>query len=168
MAETRKRGKPKVSDAQREEELRQVVEAVGLWFEEAGVPRMAGRIAGWLLVCDPPEQTMQELAENLNASMGSISTMTRFLTQLGLVERTSQPGQRRVRYRIRPDAWSWHIEERVAHLQSFLTIADQALVSLKGSDPVRSERLNIINNAIRMYEGELTALVQRWKTHRAG
>src|SRR5437762_2128546 len=86
--------KARSKDQVSEEELRQLVEEIGLWFERSGVPRMAGRVLGWLLLCDPAEQTMQQLADHLDASMGSISTMLRLLGQLGLIEKSSIPGER--------------------------------------------------------------------------
>ncbi len=52
------------------------------------VTRMAGRMLGWLLICDPPHQSMNAIADVLQASKGSISTMTRLLIQLDLIERT--------------------------------------------------------------------------------
>ncbi len=65
---------------------------LALFFEEMGFPRMAGRILGWLLICDPPEQSAGQLAGVLQASKGSLSTMTRLLIQMGLVERVGLPG----------------------------------------------------------------------------
>ena len=72
----------------------QFTEDFGLFFEHLGVPRMAGRILAWLLICDPPEQTMQDLVDALGASKSSISTMTRLLMNFGLIERLSLPGER--------------------------------------------------------------------------
>lgn len=51
---------------------------------------MVGRALGWLLVCEPPEQSAAELAETLQASKGSISTATRVLLRLGFIERVEE------------------------------------------------------------------------------
>jgi len=90
---------------QLQEEVKKFVEEVGIVFEQTGLPRMAGRIFGWLLISDPPYQSPSELAEALMASRGSISTMTRLLTQLGLIERFGMPGERHAHFRIGSDAW---------------------------------------------------------------
>lgn len=82
------------------------VEEVGVMLElEAGTPRMVGRILGWLLICDPPEQSAGELAQALQASKGSISTATRVLLRLGFIERVRFPGERFDRFRAQPQAW---------------------------------------------------------------
>ena len=83
-----------MDDEQKAKE-KQFVEEVGILFEQTGMPRMAGRILGWLSVSDSPHQTTSDLAEALMASKGSISTMTRFLIRIGLIERISPLGQRR-------------------------------------------------------------------------
>lgn len=148
-----------------DEELRHLVEELGLWFERIGIPRMAGRVLGWLLVCDPPEQTMQDLAEQLHASMGSVSTMTRLLDQLGLIERTSVPGERKVRYRIRPDAWTKTWDEHIEQARSFLSIADKGLALLEGLDAERRERLEGMREYTNFYVEQLPILIAKWEEH---
>src|SRR5690349_14179002 len=71
------------------------IERLGLLAEESGMPRMAGRVLGWLLICEEPRQSFGEIVEALGASKGSISAMTRILQQLGLIERVTQGGDRR-------------------------------------------------------------------------
>src|SRR5205807_610261 len=91
------------------------VEEVGMMLElEAGAPRMVGRVLGWLLVCDPPEQSAADLADHLQASRGSISTATRVLLRMGLLERTRVRGERFDRFQARPGAWDevlWRREQ---------------------------------------------------------
>jgi len=66
------------------------VEEVGVIYEGMGFPRMAGRIIGWLLICDPPHQSQAQLGAVLHASKGSISTMTQMLLRTGLVKRVTE------------------------------------------------------------------------------
>jgi DNA-binding transcriptional regulator GbsR (MarR family) len=47
---------------------------------------MAGRILGWLLISDSPHQSSEQLVNGLEASKGSISSMTRLLIQINLIE----------------------------------------------------------------------------------
>ena len=46
-------------------EEKKFIEEVGIVFEQTGLPRMAGRIFGWLLLSDPPHQSNIQLAEAL-------------------------------------------------------------------------------------------------------
>jgi DNA-binding transcriptional regulator GbsR (MarR family) len=145
-----------------DQSLDTLVEEFALWFERLAMPRMAGRILGRLLVCDPPEQTMQELAEHLRASMGSISTMTRMLEQIGLVERVSTPGERRVRYRIRPYALAntWKDQLEQAHILQDLV--DRTLDVLEGAGPDRVNRLAVARQFTSFYITQLPRLITEW------
>ena len=89
------------------------VEEWGLLFEQSGLPRMAGRVLGWLLVCDPPEQTAAQVVEALSASKGSISTTLRLLERFGLVEPVGRPGERRTYFRIAPGAFTTMMEDKL-------------------------------------------------------
>jgi len=53
------------------------VDRIGLFFEMLGAPRTMGRVYGWLLICDPPQQSLTELAEVLSVSKASVSTVAR-------------------------------------------------------------------------------------------
>jgi DNA-binding transcriptional regulator GbsR (MarR family) len=85
------------------EELHEHVETFSLVFERFGFQRMAGRIFALMLLRNESLVTQAQLAEELGASTGSISTMIRLLEQLGFVERVSLPGHRRDRFRLTED-----------------------------------------------------------------
>jgi hypothetical protein len=95
--------------------MERFVEEVGVMLElEAGAPRMVGRVLGTLLVSEPPEQSAAELAAFLQASRGSISTATRVLLRMGLIERVRLRGERFDRFQARPAAWDevlWRKEQ---------------------------------------------------------
>src|SRR5579883_2267005 len=119
----------------------QFVETVGLAFEQVGLPRMAGRILGWLLIANPPYQSPGELATVLQASKGSISTMTRLLAQLGLIERTSLPGRRRDYFRIKPNAWAELTKQRMMQIKTFRELAEHGLTLMDDEAPHLRQRL---------------------------
>ena len=54
---------------------------MGQFLGSYGMTPMAGRMWGWLLICEPPEQTAAEIAEALQASRGAISGTARILAQ---------------------------------------------------------------------------------------
>ena len=81
------------------------VDDIGLFFEQMGMPRMAGRILGVLLISDPPAQSITEIAEKLKASKSSVSIMARLLVENGLIERVASPVPRRDYYRFKPGGW---------------------------------------------------------------
>lgn len=86
------------------EAVRDFVERLGLMMEADGMPRISGRIFGFLIVHEG-SYSLDELAERLQVSKGSVSTNARQLEQLGILERVSVPGDRRDYYRMEEDAW---------------------------------------------------------------
>lgn len=143
-------------------EAKHFVEEVGLSFELVALPRMAGRIFGWLLISDPPHQSLGELAETLQASKGSISTMARLLIQIGLIERVSLPGQRRDYFQIKLNAWSQMAEQHLAQMTAFRKLAERGLELFEDADPLR-QRLEEMHHMHAFLERELPILNQRWE-----
>lgn len=143
------------------------IEEVGLLFETVGFPRMAGRVLGWLLISDPPHQSPAELAETLQASKGSISTMTRLLEQIGLIERISLPGERRDYFRIKPNAWTELTSRRLAQITAFREVATRGLDLLAPDQPQLRQRLQEMHDIHAFFEAELPRLIEQWNTQRA-
>lgn len=148
-------------------EQQHFVEDVGLLFETVGFPRMAGRVFGWLLISKPPHQSPGELAEVLQASKGSISTMTRLLEQLGLIERVSLPGQRRDYFRIKLNAWSELSKRRMDQITAFRTLAERGLTLLQGEPLELTQRLQEMHDIHAFFEAEIPLMLDRWERYRA-
>jgi DNA-binding transcriptional regulator GbsR (MarR family) len=91
------------------EVVRNFIERLGLLLEREGLPRIAGRIFGYLLI-HAEACSLDELSERLQVSKGSVSTNARHLEMIGLLERVSEPGDRRDYYRMGPDAWERMLE----------------------------------------------------------
>src|SRR5882724_10041241 len=80
--------------------IRQYIDDTGLLLENAGLPRIAGQVLGWLQVCEPETQSLPDIVAALGISKASASTTTRFLQHVGIVEKTILPGDRRDYYRV--------------------------------------------------------------------
>jgi DNA-binding MarR family transcriptional regulator len=65
-------------------------------------PPMVGRLIGYLAVCDPPEQSIGELAEALLASRSAITNAVKSLETMHLIRRTRAAGERMDRVRLDP------------------------------------------------------------------
>jgi DNA-binding transcriptional regulator GbsR (MarR family) len=61
---------------------------------------MVGRLMGYLAVCDPPDQSIGELAEALLASRSAIAGAVKVTEAMGTVRRTRVAGERMDRVRI--------------------------------------------------------------------
>jgi len=155
-----------VDDEQRQFEEKNFVEEFGLVFQQLGFPRMAGRIVGWLLLCNPPHQSIDELAEALMASKGSISTTTRFLIQIGLLERFSLPGVRHDYFRIRPGASEHLLKRRAEQIAMLRQLAERGLELLEGKATVAQQGLEEMCDMYAFFEQKFPALVEQWERER--
>jgi len=75
-------------------EQTQFIEHMGQLAEGEGLPRIAGRILG-VLMLDAHTRSLDELALQLAVSRASISTNGRLLQGMGLIQRVTVPGDRR-------------------------------------------------------------------------
>jgi DNA-binding transcriptional regulator GbsR (MarR family) len=128
---------------------------------------MGGRIFAWLLISESPQASMAELMEALQASKSSISSMTRLLIQVELIEVVSVPGVRRDYFRIRDDAWTTALKDRLAQAFTFRQLAAEGLILLQNSSPARKKRLKEMHLMYTFLEREIPLLLERWEKERA-
>jgi DNA-binding MarR family transcriptional regulator len=145
----------------RADALRSWIEELAILLERDGLPRMAGRIFGWLLVCEPPGQTLEELAAALQGSKASMSTMTRLLQQAGLVERLRPPGARRDHFRIDPRQWERLWRARLEHLRQAAALIGRGLDLLDRRPSAARLRLEELHAQYGFFERELPQLLAR-------
>jgi DNA-binding transcriptional regulator GbsR (MarR family) len=144
-------------------EEKHFIEDFGLLFEESGHPRMAGRILGCLLISDPPYLSSTELSEILQASKGSLSTMTRFLLQMGLIERVGLPGRRRDYFQIKSGAWTQLVRHAVYELSALRKMVERGLELMEGQDSELKLRLQEARDLFNYMEREYPLLIERWE-----
>ncbi|HTA14949.1 MAG TPA: transcriptional regulator [Solirubrobacteraceae bacterium] len=148
--------------------IERFVEELGILLElEAGTPRMVGRSLGWLLVCDPPEQSAAELAEMLQASKGSISTATRVLVRMGLIERIRFRGERFDRFRVQPEAWDeffWRDEQ----FKTPRRVLQLGLDALADEPASRRSRLQELDSMYAWWEKRMPKLREEYLAERRG
>ena len=154
---------------QLENKEKRFVEEVGIVFGQTGLPRMAGRIFGRLLISDPPYQSPDELAEALIASKGSISTMTRLLIQMGLIERLGMPGERHDHFRIRSGAWQHLIRRGLEdEIKMVRQLAEHGLELLADKTHLTQNWLEEMRDIYAFLEQEFPAVVERWEQEHQG
>lgn len=147
------------------EPLMAFVEEVALFFEQAGMPRIAGRILGYLLVCEPPYRSAAKLADELGVSRGSVSTMSRMLREVGLVVPAPVPGERATYLQVSDDGFERVFERQIQQVAAFGALADRGL-KLLSEEPERSRRLQSMRAIYAFYAHEMPALLERWRRER--
>ena len=91
---------------------------IGRMFEVDGLPPIAGRIMGLLLLRDEA-CSLDEVARELRVSKASVSTNARLLADQGVLERTSREGDRRDYYQVVPDLFPRMMAQRLGRWKRF-------------------------------------------------
>jgi len=101
------------------------------------------------------------------ASKGSISTTTRLLMQIGLLERFFIPGHRHDHFRLREDALQRTIQHGLEdEIKLFLNIAHKGLGLMKDEASVRRQWLEEMYDRYTFLEREFPVLMERWQRER--
>jgi len=140
---------------------------MGLYLGSVGMTPMMGRMWGWLLICDPPEQTASDLSEALHASRGAISGTARLLASAGLIRRTRRRGDRREYFTAPPGALRVLLTDAGAMYRRFREIAADGLVVMADRPPESRARLQEIHDAYAFFEREYPSLIERYLSERA-
>ncbi len=131
------------------------VERVAAFFaEQHGMPPITGRVLGWLLICDPPEQSAAEIALAIGASRASLTTNTQILIAAGLVRPMTRPRERTTYYRVDDDAWERILRRRIEGIASFRAITREGVAIAGGG--ARASRIRAADEVYAWF-GELMA-----------
>lgn len=112
------------------------------WAVE-GASRIEGRIAAYLLLDDSDGVSAAELAEALDISRGSVSTITRRLESLGFITRVRVPGQRTLLHRMHADVWGGFLTRHQNYLRTQRDLAEHMLGRVPEGSPAHARLENM-------------------------
>jgi DNA-binding transcriptional regulator GbsR (MarR family) len=144
----------------------QFIEDSGDMLDAHGLPHMAGRVIGALLICSPPHLSHDELAEQLQASRGSISMAVQMLVRAGIAERVSLPGHRRHYYRLRENLWNDLFLTRYEHIQKHIDLCEAGLALLEQEPAETKTRLIELLVFMEFLLEQLPEIAKRWQGRR--
>jgi DNA-binding transcriptional regulator GbsR (MarR family) len=134
---------------------------------QEGLPPVAGRLWAWLLVCDPPDQSVEQIANAIGASRGAISGAVRMLEPSGLIIRTKRRGDRHEYWRTSPDAVVLSLEAKARATRPSLQALDAILSALADRDDESLARLREAQRLYVMLLEMFPTLIAQFKAERA-
>lgn len=161
-------GRPRPADADPSPAELAYVERLANRLAISGLPRMAGRMWAWLMICEPPEQTAAQIAHHLHASRGSISGAARLLEQAGLVERITQRGHRHEWFRVPPSGMVEMMAAQSPVISAYRRLMDEGLDLLRDRSPGSLERLRQTRRLYAFFEQEYPELIARFVASEQG
>lgn len=143
------------------------VEEMGQFLANIGMTPMAGRMWGWLLICEPPDQTAAEISEALQASRGAISGTARMLENAGLVRRTTRRGDRREYFSAPAAALESMLANAGALYRQLREIAERGLAATVDRPPEARARLEEFRDVMAFVEHEVPRQIAAFLRERA-
>ncbi len=117
------------------------VDRVGRHYaKQYGVPPATGRVIGWLLICEPPQQTAAAIAEALGISRSAVGGAVTMLETWGAVRKTRRPGERADRIVVAGGFGSDSLG-RVDEYETLAAFAREGLALLDGASAEQRGRL---------------------------
>jgi len=144
----------------------QFVEEMGQFLGSIGMTPMSGRMWGFLLICEPPEQTAAQIADALQASRGAISGTARLLSAAGLVRRSTRPGDRREYFSAPPEALDSMLASASAIYRQMREIAERGLAATADRSTNARARLQEFRDVMEFVEREVPIVVSRFLNER--
>ena len=136
-----------------------VVEQTGVWFSSLGLPRATGQMFGYMLACDPAEQSASDIAAGIGMSRASVSSAAKLLQSMNALEERHKVGDRKTYYRMRRD---WWIVIATAKISGFEQLADIARRTLAAGDAPRTDGLEELVEFSDFWAIEIPKLAERW------
>ena len=100
---------------------------------------MAGRMWGWLLICDPPEQTAARSPRRSRRVAARSAATARILPRPpGLIRRTTRRGDRREYFSAPPEALDSMLANAGVIYRQMREIAEHGLAAADGPTPERA------------------------------
>lgn len=141
--------------------IRNFIERMGLEAERDGMPRIGGRVLGYLVTSDEPS-SLDTIAEALQVSRASISTNCRMLEQLGAADRMSLPGDRKDYYVLSPRFPDRFFDHVRTQSERKVAIAEKALHELPDDEQIARERMETWRQFHAFILEELEGIARRW------
>jgi hypothetical protein len=130
-----------------------------------GYPPMVGRVLGYLLVCEPRDQTIGELSDALLASRTAVTGALSVLERTDAIRRSRAAGERMDRVRVdysSPQARGFDVTE----YQQLGDLAREGLIVLKDAPPERRVDLQEMAAFADFLVDRTRALRHEWEAHR--
>jgi DNA-binding MarR family transcriptional regulator len=128
-----------------------------------GLPPMTGRVIGWLLLCEPPQQTIAELCDALSASRTAVTSAISTLEDWSWVQRSRAAGERVDRVWLDPEVWLRLVDNR-AEYAALGALARRGLQAMSDESAERRARLEELAEFSKFLAERMPDLAAEWRT----
>lgn len=144
----------------------QFIEKFGTFFEKSGrIPRIAGKIFAYLLICPTEEQTAQQIIKRLKIAKSSFSSMIKILIDKQVVEEITMPEKRSRYYRIKQGGWEKLFLAGLSRIASIRGLLQEGKYLINGERKGVINRIEELDKLYNFFEDEIPELIKKWKKY---
>lgn len=135
------------------------------YAQRYGFPPMAGRLLGYLLICDPAKPTIDELSDSLLASRSAVTSAIKLLESYGVARRSRVAGERVDRIELDPTAQEPRNFDVQVH-REHAALFREGLILLANAPRERQAVLEEMVALAEFLSDRLPRLRDEWHAHR--
>lgn len=138
---------------------------VGRFYAERyGFPPVAGRLIGYLYVCQPAQQSINDISDALLASRSAINNGVKMLEIQKLIHRSRPAGTRTDLISLNPMGWE-NMGFDPTEYQQMASLAHEGLALLGNASPERRQALEVVGSLNEFLAERLPQLYEEWNTY---
>lgn len=134
------------------------------YAEKYGFAPVTGRLVGYLAVCQPMEQSINEIAEALFTSRSAINGAIKTLENLKLIRRTRPAGTRADLISLNPQDWR-DTGFQPGEYTEMAALAREGLELLKNAPPERRQPLEMMVSMNDFFAERIPKLYDEWRDY---
>lgn len=151
-----------MTNVQLTQEQRELIERMGVFYEQHGVPPMEGRIMSLLVVCDEPELTFDQIRELLGISKSTTSSALNMLLTTQRVVYRTKPGDRKRYFSSNIIQWQEGFTESFQKFFGVIRIMKEALAQRTPNTPEFNQQMAEFIEFIEYLSVEFPRLYLEW------
>lgn len=151
-----------MTNVQLTQEQRELIERMGVFYEQHGVPPMEGRIMSLLVVCDEPELTFDQIRELLGISKSTTSSALNMLQTTQRVVYRTKPGDRKRYFSSNIIRWQESFTENFQKFFEVIKIMKEALAQRTQNTPEFNRQMADFIEFIEYMSIEFPRLYMEW------
>lgn len=134
------------------------------YAERYGFPPVTGRLIGYLSVCEPMEQSINDIAEALLTSRSAIDNAVKMLESQKLIHRSRPAGTRADLISFNPLGWENTGFEPSEYTQ-LAALAREGLELIKNASPERRQALEFTASLNEFLAERLPQIYEEWNAY---
>ena len=138
---------------------------VGRFYAERyGFPPVAGRLIGYLYVCQPDQQSINDIADALLASRSAINNAVKMLETQKLIRRSRPAGIRADLISLNPLGWE-NMGFDPSEYQQMANLGREGLDLLEKASPERRQALEVVVSLNEFLAEKLPQIYEEWNAY---